>query len=943
MLLIANMPVNPELSFMKMLGEILKPGISNTLLVTCLLFLPVISTYTQDISGIRIVKETDTVRPLQRVMIVTTKPGTLAVRDAKNFEFFRKPADSRELPRTSAQGKKVSVKMEDGSWQLIVNDKPFFIKGVVGSSYLEKVKEYGGNSIRTGWRKEQLDKASQLGLNALVNLPAGAERDGMNYNDTAAVRKQTERIVSVVKETKDHPAILMWAIGNELDYIPPLEPFNPKLWDAVNNAARAIHKADPDHPVMTVIGTSLMHKVADIVKQCPDLDLLGVNTYGDIYTLQDTLRKYGWTKPYVITEWGPDGYWEVRKTPWRAPYEQTGLEKFQCYENKYLKGIKAAGDQCLGSYVFYWAGFKQETTHTWFCMFDENGLESPLPGLMKLLWTGDNNFNRAPVADSMKIDGRHRYDATVLHTGTTHTAEIFARDPDGDIPTYRWEIRPEAVYASYAGQGEKVPEPIPGLAVGESARISFTAPSKPGPYRLFGYTYDNKGHFSTVNLPFLAAPVLSDTLTLGKYTSRTINLLKTSTPEDPKKVKILVYGQSISEQAWWLRVKKHVEEKYPDADIIMENKSIGGFAAQLLYKTVEMDVSSFYPDLVLLHIYGDNRYYDSVLYTIRSRTATEVAIMTDHFTGEHKWSDTMSYHILPALAEKYKCDIINIRDGWKEYLNLNNLKPSALLKDGVHLNDYGNIIMSELVKPLFNYRPQYIPDPFKLSTTVSGEQLKFKGNKLVIDLEGNRALAVFDGNSKRNGDSIKVMVDNRSPYSFPGSWYLTRPYDEKGRKWPWELPAMIRIRNSVPWIEEEWSCTFGTLEKPYSDFSFSIRGSVTGNDGEGSSARDFSSVSGRIIIKSGDAESGGDWHLMRSYRVTKAALISGETVKWKAYPIGKEYLSATSAEKDFPYDQIVFQGIPNEKHQLVLERSGKNTARLKEVIIYKPYFKGIIK
>ncbi len=840
------------------------------------------------------------------------------------------------LPAAS-QKSAIRISRENSSWHLIVNEKPFFIKGVVGSTYLEKVSEYGGNSIRTGWKKDQLDKASELGLYALVNLPAGAERDGMNYSDTAAVRKQKDRIVNIVSQTKDHPAVLMWAIGNELDYIPPLQPFNPELWDAINDAAKAIHAIDKNHPVMTVIGTSMMWKVADIVKRCPDLDLLGINSYGDIYTIGDTLRKYGWHKPYVISEWGPDGYWEVRKTPWGAPYEQTGLEKYNCYRSKYFDGIVKDKNQCLGSYVFYWSGFKQETTHTWFCMFDENGLESPLPGLMYYLWTGNMKTNQAPVADSMQIGRWNRYDSPVLEAGSLNPAKIYAHDTDNDKLRYRWEIRPEAVYASYAGQGEKVPEPVPGLINGESESVTFKAPSKPGPYRLFAYVYDDHGHFSTVNLPFMVAPVLKDTINLGKYTSRTINLLAKSSPENPNTVRILVYGQSISEQQWWLNVKKHVKEKYPFADIIMDNKAIGGFAAQLLYKTVEMDVSSFYPDLVLLHIYGDNRYYDSVLYTIRSRTAAEVAIMTDHFTGEHKWSDTMSYHILPALAEKYKCDIINIRDAWKEYLSLNNLKPSSLLRDGVHLNNYGNLVMAELVKPLFIYRPQYPSDPFGLCTVYYGKILKFKGRKLGITVDGNRALAVFEKNSVWQGDSIKVTVDGKSPLSFPGSWYITRPYDDHGRKWPWELPAMIRIRHTTPWLNEEWSCTFNTLEKPYDEFSFSIKGSVTGNDGEGNSTRDFNSSSGRIIIGAGDAESGGDWHLKRSFSVTKAFLTPGETVKWKTYPAGTPYLSPFSAEKNRPEEHVIFQGVPCGKHKLILEKSGKKTARLKEIVVYKPY------
>ncbi|MDP3645278.1 MAG: glycoside hydrolase family 2 TIM barrel-domain containing protein, partial [Bacteroidota bacterium] len=292
---------------------------------------------------------------------------------------------------------KVEIRKDGNRWKLLENNQPLFVKGVVGHTYLEKVKQYGGNSIRIGSKKEELDQVRQLGLNALVNLPANAERYGFDYNDTAAIRKQTEKIVEIVKNTKDHPAVLMWAIGNELDYIPGTKPFNPKMWDAVNEAAKAIKAIDPNHPVMTVIGTSMMEKVADIVKRCPDIDLLGINSYGDIYTLPETLKKYGWTKPYVISEWGPDGYWEVKRTKWGAPYEQTGREKYTCYEKKYQAAIDNGNGQCLGSYVFYWSGFKQETTHTWFCMFNIDGLESPLIGLMHQMWTGKKLNNAAPI------------------------------------------------------------------------------------------------------------------------------------------------------------------------------------------------------------------------------------------------------------------------------------------------------------------------------------------------------------------------------------------------------------------------------------------------------------------------------------------------------------------------------------------------------------------
>jgi len=394
----------------------------------------------------------------------------------------------------------VQIVSKQGNWQLLVENQPFFIKGVVGHTYLEKVKAYGGNSVRIGSRKEELDMAQKLGLKALVNLSASSERYGFDYNNAAEVQKQLEKAVEIVRKTKDHPAVMMWAIGNEIDWIPGNKPYNTKLWDAINDIAKAIKAIDPNHPVMTVIGTSSMKKIAEVVRQCPDLDLLGINTYGDIYTLPDTLKKYGWTKPFVIAEWGPDGYWEVPKTAWGAPYEQTGREKLNCYEQKYRKAIE--NGQCLGSYVFYWF-HKQETTHTWFSMFDENERETPLPKLMKQLWTGQRDANLAPVVDSMNIDKFVRYQDIKLKAGSEHKALVTASDPDKDALTYNWEIRPEAVYASYAGQGEKTPPVLPGLIQQQGKTIVFKTPSEKGAYRLFVYVTDGNNQFSSANLPFL--------------------------------------------------------------------------------------------------------------------------------------------------------------------------------------------------------------------------------------------------------------------------------------------------------------------------------------------------------------------------------------------------------------------------------------------------------
>jgi hypothetical protein len=45
---------------------------------------------------------------------------------------------------------------------------------------------------------------------------------------------------------------------------------------------------------------------------------------------------------------------------------------------------------------------------------------------------------------------------------------------------------------------------------------------------------------------------------------------------------------------------------------------------------------------------------------------------------------------------------------------------------------------------------------------------------------------------------------------------------------------------------------------PFTDFSFEINGSKTGKDRVGRASENFVSKSKRVIIKKGDAETGGD-------------------------------------------------------------------------------------
>ena len=403
---------------------------------------------------------------------------------------------------------KVTIVKKNKNFVLLRNGKPYFIKGAVGSHYLEKLKQYGGNSIRTNSKPEILDKAHTLGLTALVGLPVKAERDGMDYDDAEAVKQQHEKVLEIVRKTKDHPAVLLWALGNELDFIQAnvKEHYNVKVWDAVNALAVEIHRIDPNHPVMTVVGSIDQDKMKDLLKQAPALDLLGINEYGDLEKIPAWLRQYGWKKPYAVTEWGPTGFWQVPKTAWKVPIEETSSMKAVKYKERYEQTIAGDKAMCVGSYVFLWRQH-QERTHTWFGMFDENGLETEAVEVMHYKWTGRWPANRVPRLDSIKVDGKTAYQNVYLKPAQTYTAQVWVNDPDGDALAYKWEILPEGSSFPYGGNGEKKPPAVPGLVTDATyAQTPFRSPDKEGAYRLFVYAYDGKGHWATANIPFYVQP-----------------------------------------------------------------------------------------------------------------------------------------------------------------------------------------------------------------------------------------------------------------------------------------------------------------------------------------------------------------------------------------------------------------------------------------------------
>ncbi|MCB0636385.1 MAG: hypothetical protein KDC54_07190 [Lewinella sp.] len=401
---------------------------------------------------------------------------------------------------------KVELKNESGHYQLYVDGEPFYIEGAgLEFGNIEALAAHGANSFRT-WRtdngqstgREVLDEAYENGLYVTMGIEVARERHGFDYDDEAAVAEQFERIKQEVLALKDHPALLIWAIGNELN----LRATNPKVWDAVNQISEFIHEVDPNHLTTTTLAGIGPELVSDIKVHAPDLDLLSVQMYADIVNLPRKIEEAGWEKAYMVTEWGATGHWEVGTTAWEAPIENNSSQKADYYLERYRTAIEPYGDQCVGSYVFLW-GQKQERTPTWYGIFLEDGEETESVDVMHFIWNDAWPANRTPRLEDFQIDGRVATDNITLAPGAKVPAFVQSTDPEGDSLTYHWEIMEESTDLGDGGDLESVPPVLDNLVEGGGAEVTMKAPDQPGAYRLFVYVMDGNNHAAHANIPFL--------------------------------------------------------------------------------------------------------------------------------------------------------------------------------------------------------------------------------------------------------------------------------------------------------------------------------------------------------------------------------------------------------------------------------------------------------
>jgi len=225
--------------------------------------------------------------------------------------FTVKGVNYSPIPVASTGGAPESGCANDSNWW---NDHPSYIAD------FPLIHQMGANTIRTyavlndasaanvTQVRAMLDKASANGLYVIMGYYPS------HFGSVTDPATQTN-FLAAVNAYKDHPAVLMWSLGNEQN----LDNGQDPAWYPYLNTILGLAKqADPNHPFTTVegecpqCGPAINFTIGAGVKadaSMTNLDLWGVTAYrGKSFNGLFTQLASTTTKPILLAEYGKDAY-----------------------------------------------------------------------------------------------------------------------------------------------------------------------------------------------------------------------------------------------------------------------------------------------------------------------------------------------------------------------------------------------------------------------------------------------------------------------------------------------------------------------------------------------------------------------------------------------------------------------------------------------------------
>jgi len=407
------------------------------------------------------------------------------------------------------------VRGTPGKLQLMIKQKPYYIKGVAYNTahdwrdgdqpltrrQLEKdfkqIKAMGANSIRRYdygiYDKNVLNIAKENKLNVLYGFWFDPEVD--YYADTARVAEYIKKVEEKVLEFKSYPAVFAWSLGNETwgllkkKYARPyLTMVRQHYVKMVELLAERIHKLDPTRPVFTSmeqVEHQIPGELAAFHDGAPSIDVIGVNSYykSNISMLHSVDYQFDSLRPYLVSEFGPNGYWDTinNKISKGMLIEDTETEKTDWYKEQWNDYIFGKHGYNVGGFAFCWYD-KMEGSYTWFGLTDYKGRLKPSYYALKDVWTNKKSKTLPQFSISPPLH---------IIPGEENKFKAVSSENKSEGLSYEWIFLKDDNF-------EKVDNIEPS---DDGGFVNIKIPEENCNYRLYLYVSDNKGNVTTASIP----------------------------------------------------------------------------------------------------------------------------------------------------------------------------------------------------------------------------------------------------------------------------------------------------------------------------------------------------------------------------------------------------------------------------------------------------------
>jgi cellulose synthase (UDP-forming) len=430
------------------------------------------------------------------------------VTDILNDDRFagRKPRGNMLMLPPDPSYKSKFIRGTPGHYTLASATGPSYVRGVAYNTahdwrdgfmpltrrQLEKdfrnIRLMGANVIRRYnngiYDRNVLNIADEFGLKVQFGFWFDPKVD--YFADSAAVREYISNVEETVLKYRDHPAVFAWCIGNETwgllkhNYARPyLVQVRNAYVRMIEHLAQRIHRIDPSHPVISSIEHETIQlggELAAFRDKAPSLDIIGINSYyrQQISQLNHVAWQFDSLRPYMVSEFGPSGYWDPRYNAGGsvAAIEESDEQKGEWYSFQWKYYVKAYRGFNVGGYAFCWHD-RMEGSYTWFGLTDYKGRLKPSYYALRRLWTGNGSVDLPEVGIQMQAssageDGQLRFGAVL---GTSDSARFH----------YEWKLLRD----EYLGEVDGV------KTEGSPLTVRVKKPSEPSDYRLYLFVSDN--------------------------------------------------------------------------------------------------------------------------------------------------------------------------------------------------------------------------------------------------------------------------------------------------------------------------------------------------------------------------------------------------------------------------------------------------------------------